>query len=391
MSDSRFDDIRPFNGAEFPEAMRRITSHELFPAIAAWLFPGRNLEELRSLMCSLRDADEFQARVMRDVVQSILDKTSTGLSWSGLEGLSRQERYLFVSNHRDIMLDAAIQQYLFVNEGFHTAEISFGANLMSPGLVTDIGRANKMYRTERPGVGGASPRELWKALRHLSDYIRYTVCEKRQSVWIAQRGGRTKDGRDATDPGVLKMFLLSAEGDLVDAMLSLHLAPVAVSYEWEPCDTLKVLELYRSSRSVYVKQPGEDLHSILTGITQPKGRIHMAFCPPVTHADLAPYRGLPVNAFCREVAALLDRRIRGAYKLFPNHYIAADLLSGSSAYAAYYTDTERQAFLDSMVRLDALCAPGPECAESLPSGALPELRERYLRLYANPVFLIHQP
>lgn len=380
MPDSRFDDIRPFNEAEFPGAMQRIVSDPLFPSIAAWLFPGRDPEDLRALMLSLRSADEFQRAVMRDVVQSILDKSSTGFSWSGLEGLSRDERYLFVSNHRDIMMDAAIQQYLFVNEGFETAEITFGANLMSPGLVTDIGRANKMFRTERPGVSGASPRELWRELRHLSDYIRYALCEKRQSVWIAQRGGRTKDGLDVTDPAVLKMFLMSSSLDPVDALCELHLAPMAISYEWEPCDVLKVLELYASSRAAYEKKPGEDLNSVLTGITQPKGRIHMAFCKPLDAAELEVFRGLPSSVFCREVAALIDRRIRGAYRLFPNNYIAADLLSGGSAYAAFYTAAEQRAFLDSMNRLDALCASG-----RVPYEALDELRDRYLHLYAGPV------
>ena len=380
MPDSRFDDIRPFDASEFPEAMRRITSDARFPLIASWLFPGRPVEELRALMLSLRSADEFQRAVMRDVVQAILDKSSSGFTWSGLEQLSREERYLFVSNHRDIMMDAAIQQYLFVNEGFETAEITFGANLMSPGLVTDIGRANKMFRTERPGVGGASPRELWRSLQHLSDYIRYAIGVKRQSVWIAQRGGRTKDGLDVTDPAVLKMFLMSSSFDPVDALCELSVAPMAISYEWEPCDELKVLELYASSRAAYVKKPGEDLNSILTGITQPKGRIHMAFCKPLDAAELESFRGLPAAVFCREVAALMDRRIRSAYRLFPNNYIAFDLLSGGSAYAAFYTAAEQRAFLDSMNRLDALCASG-----RVPYEALDELRDRYLHLYAGPV------
>lgn len=374
MPDSRFDDIRPYNALEFPAAMQRITADERFPLMASWLFPGRDLEEFRALMLSLRSADEFQHKVMRDVVQSILDKSSTGFSWSGLEGLSREERYLFVSNHRDIMLDAAIQQYLFVNEGFETAEITFGANLMSPGLVTDIGRANKMFRTERPGVSGASPRELWKALQHLSDYIRYTICEKHESVWIAQRGGRTKDGLDVTDPAVLKMFLMSSAADPVDALCALHLAPISISYEWEPCDTLKVLELYASARAAYVKKPGEDLNSILTGITQPKGRIHMAYGKPLDAEDLEPFRGLSASAFCREVASLLDRRIRGTYRLFPNNYIAADLLRGDDRYASHYDAAQKAAFEEYLKALD-----GYDTYD------IAELRSRMLALYANPV------
>lgn len=374
MPDSRFDDIRPFNAREFPAAMQRITADERFPLIASWLFPGRSSEDLRALMLSLRSADEFQRAVMRDVVQSILDKSSTGFSWSGLEGLSRDERYLFVSNHRDIMMDAAIQQYLFVNEGFETAEITFGANLMSPGLVTDIGRANKMFRTERPGVSGASPRELWRELQHLSDYIRYALCEKRQSVWIAQRGGRTKDGLDVTDPAVLKMFLMSSPADPVDALCELHLAPIAISYEWEPCDTLKVLELYASSRAAYEKKPGEDLNSILTGITQPKGRIHMAFCKPLDAAELEAFRGLPPSVLCRDVAALIDRRIRSAYRLFPNNYIAADLLRGGDRYASYYDAAQKAAFEAHLKALDRY-----------DTYDVAELRSRMLALYANPV------
>ena len=245
---------------------------------------------------------------------------------------------------------------------------------MSPGLVTDIGRANKMFRTERPGVSGASPRELWRELQHLSDYIRYALCEKRQSVWIAQRGGRTKDGLDVTDPAVLKMFLMSSPADPVDALCELHLAPIAISYEWEPCDTLKVLELYASSRAAYEKQPGEDLNSILTGITQPKGRIHMAFCKPLDAAELEAFRGLPSSVFCRDVAALIDRRIRSAYRLFPNNYIAADLLRGGDRYASYYDAAQKAAFEAHLKALDRY-----------DTYDVAELRSRMLALYANPV------
>lgn len=374
MQRSEFDDIRPFNAAEYPAAMDRIAANPLFPLLSTYVFPGRDVEEVRSMVEEIRDVEAFQRLVMHEVVQAVIDRSCTSFSWSGLDGLSRDVRYLFVSNHRDIMMDAAFQQYIFVNEGFRTAEITFGANLMSPGLVTDIGRANKMFRVERPGLSISSPKDFYQASVHLSSYIRHCIEEKGESVWIAQRNGRTKDGLDRTDQGIVKMFLMSAEDSPADALARLNVAPIAISYEWEPCDVLKVLECYQAARMSYEKKPGEDLNSIITGILQKKGRVHMAFCQPLSREDLEPFRGLPLNRFCKEVASLIDERIHAAYRLFPNNYIACDLRYGGKRYAEKYDSVQKTAFEEHLKSL-----------EGFDTYDHAELRDRLLAIYSNPL------
>ena len=287
MNNSNFDDIRPYCDSEIPAAMERIASDMLFPAIAAYVMPGVPLEGAKRKVRSIRSAEQLQKEIMAGVIAEILRKSSSGFTFGGLENIDPSKSYLFISNHRDIMLDAAILQYVLVENGYPTTEITFGANLMNRGLVVDIGKSNRMFRVERPSAT-ASAREFYNISRHLSDYIRYTITEKHSSVWIAQRNGRTKDGVDKTDQGVVKMLGLSAEGDYIKAMADLRITPMAISYEYEPCDFAKAAEmdaLFRQGH--YSKKPGEDLNSILSGITSPKGRIHMQICKPLSEEDLA--------------------------------------------------------------------------------------------------------
>ena len=364
-----FDDIRPYIDAEIPAAMQRIVADKYFPLVCDYLFPGHPVQEIAALVGSCRTAEEFQQRVMYRVIRSIADQTTDGLSVSGMERLNPEMDYLFVSNHRDIMLDAAFLQVMLSDAGRRTSEITFGANLMQGQLVIDVGRSNKMFRIERPNTV-SSGRDFLAKSCYVSAYIRYAITQKKESVWIAQRNGRTKDGLDATDQGIIKMFCLSSEEDPVDALAPLHIAPLSISYEWEPCDELKALELYaKSSGQPYIKKPGEDLNSILTGIRQPKGRVHLSVCEPLSPAELEPYRGLPVNVCNKAVAELIDSRIKAGYRLYPNNYIAADLLSGKREHS--YTEAEKSAFV---AHIDRITKEYP-----------PELSDILLKIYANPV------
>nr|AMP54951.1 hypothetical protein [uncultured bacterium]AMP55016.1 hypothetical protein [uncultured bacterium] len=214
-----------------------------------------------------------------------------------------------------------------MQNGFDTTEITFGANLMMNSLIIDIGKSNKMFKVERPG---GSIKEFYRSSKHLSDYIRHVITEKKQSVWIAQRNGRTKDGNDATDQGIIKMFCMSCLDDKIKAIDQLHIVPVSISYEWESCDILKTLELYEAQFSKYTKKPGEDLNSILTGIVQSKGRVHIELCDPISHAELAKFENFTNNEYHKAVALLLDSRINTAYRLYPNNYIAYDLRYGTT-------------------------------------------------------------
>ena len=369
--ESKFDDIRPYYEEEIPEAMRRIAKSNAFPLLATYVYPDEPVEQVRQRIAGYRTIHDFQMEAMRMVNQRIIAQSITEFCCSGIERLRPDESYLYVSNHRDIMLDSSLLQYYLVTQGFDTTEITFGANLMMNQLLIDIGKSNKMFRVERPG---GSIKEFYQASMHLSEYIRHTITEKHQSVWIAQRNGRTKDGVDATDQGIVKMFCMSEPKDKIKALGDLHIVPVAVSYEWETCDILKALELYQGQFAKYVKKPGEDLNSILTGILQHKGRVHFELCEPITEEELALYDDLTSNEYHKAVAQLIDSRIRPAYRLYPNNYVAHDLRYGSTRFSGFYTQEERDAFVSRLGRLDRY----DTCD-------LDQLRDIFLGIYANPV------
>jgi len=368
---AEFDDIRPYTDAEIPAAMQRIAQSEAFPLLASWVYPDKPLDEVREMVKGFTTAHDFQLTVMRRVNEQVIARSITQMTTSGLENLSTEERYVFVSNHRDIMLDASLLQLMIVDAGHETTEITFGANLMSHPTVIDVGKSNKMFRVER----GGNMRDFYRSSLHLSRYIRYDITERHESVWIAQRNGRTKDGSDRTDQGIIKMFAMSKPEDKIAALAELHIVPTTISYEWEPCDLLKAIELYQSRTAPYVKKPGEDLNSILTGIVAPKGRVHLAFGKPITRDDLLAFNDLPTTQYHREVANLLDQRIIAGYRLTPNNYIAHDMRYGQQRYRDHYSDSDRAAFV---AHLEAAMA---RAQVDEPDA----LRDIFLTIYAAPV------
>ena len=366
----KFDDIRPYNTSEIPPAMQRIAANEHFGMLSNYIFPDRDVDDVRDMILNIRTTDEFQIKVMYYVNQQIARRSITDLTIDGLDQLNPLTNYLFVSNHRDIMLDSSLLQYLLHRNGFRTTEITFGSNLMSSQLVIDIGKANKMFKVIR----SSNIREFLKNSLHLSEYLRYTIMEKGESIWIAQRNGRTKNGYDATDQGIIKMFCMSKPSDLPLAIDELHIVPLAISYQIESCDILKTRELFLTQNGEkYVKHPLEDLNSILTGIQQPKGYVHLSFCKPVTSEVFDFDHKIP-NEFYKNVAALIDKRIYRSYKLFNNNYIAHDLRSGKDTFSAYYTKDEKETFVS-------------RCRYMLEqiAGDKDRLRSIFLSIYANPV------
>lgn len=368
---AKFDDIRPYNEDEIPAAMQRIAQSEVFPLLAAYVFPDMSLEQARRVVSGYQTTRDFQLDAMRRVNEQVIARSIADFSYAGIERLSPERNYLFVSNHRDIMLDSCLLQYALVMSGFETTEITFGANLMMNPVVVDIGKSNKMFRVERPG---GSIKDFYRASVHLSEYIRYAITQKHQSVWIAQRNGRTKDGIDATDQGIVKMFCMSEPRDKIRALADLNVVPVAVSYEWESCDVLKTLELYESQYVVYTKKPGEDLNSILTGILQPKGRVHIELCQPIGIDELSAFEDLTNNEYHKAVAKLIDSRINSAYRLYPNNYIAHDMRYGRTRHRSMYTDAQYNDFVSHMAALDRY----DTCDQD-------RLRDIFIGIYANPV------
>ena len=365
----KFDDIRPYRDEEIPAAMQRIAANRSFPLVAQFVYPELTVEEAARQVRGYKTIYDFQLGAMVPMNRQVIEGTITEFTLGGAEKLDPSKRYLYVSNHRDIVLDSCILMYALHLEGHDTGEITFGSNLMQGESVVDIGKSNKMFRVDR----GRNPRELYSTSVHLSEYIRYAITEKHQSVWIAQRNGRTKDGIDRTDQGVIKMFGMSGPKDRVDALDELNIVPVSVSYEWESCDILKALELYESRNGEpYIKKPGEDLNSILTGIMQDKGRVHFQICDPLRREELEALSDVPNVQFHREVAQIIDKRICGDYRLFPNAYIAHDLRYGNTRYADRYTKDEYDAFVAHMAELNKYSDD-------------PALSDIFLGIYSNPI------
>lgn len=365
-----FDDIRPYRDNEIPDAMQRISDSPVLPLLASYVCPELSLDYVKEMIRGFRTVRDFQYGIMHKVNDQIINNSISKFTFEGAEKLQKHTPYLFVSNHRDIMLDASLLQNALVDSGLDTTHITFGANLMMNPLVVDIGKSNKMFRVERPGGG---IKDFYKSSLHLSNYIRYVIREESESVWIAQRNGRTKDGNDQTDQGIIKMFCMSKPDNKIEALSELNIVPISVSYEWESCDILKTLELYASQNVKYIKKPGEDLNSILTGILQPKGRVHFQVCDVITEKDLVEYNNCTNNEYHKQVAQLIDKRILSAYKLWPNNYIAHDMLYGQRKFVSKYTCDEEEAFKAHLSKLDQY------------DSDLDVLKDIFLGIYANPV------
>ena len=365
-----FEDIRPYFDEEIPAAMKRIAESDVFPLLASFVFPGQNIEKVREHISSITNTYQFQHEVMAIVNEQVIKRSMTEFSYSGIERLDPNKRYLFVSNHRDIMMDSSLLQYILHINGHETSEITFGANLMSHPVVIDIGKSNKMFKVVR----GGNRKDFYEASLLNSKYIRHAITSKQQSIWIAQRNGRTKDGIDHTEPGLIRMFMSSSSEDKVKALEELNIAPISISYEWETCDILKTLELYEKRLGPYVKKPGEDLNSIITGIISDKGKVHIEICEPIEPDELRVLDNLTRQDYVKAVAKIIGKRINSAYYLHPNNYIAYDIRYGTNRYADRYTPEQKEAF---MRRLKSLA--------KYEDYDLDVLCDIFLSIYANPV------
>ena len=370
MESDKFEEIRPYTDDEISAAMDRIAGSTSFPLLASYVFPDRNIDDVRREVRSYKTIHDFQMGIMYWANRKIIQDSTTSFTCGGMENIIPSSSHLYVSNHRDIMLDAALFQNVLVDNKMETAQITFGANLMMNPLVVDIGKSNKMFKVERPG---GNIKDFYKGSLHLSEYIRQVIVDQKESVWIAQRNGRTKNGDDKTDQGIIKMFCMSNTTDKVAALTDLHIVPVSVSYEWESCDVLKAIELYESLNVKYIKKPGEDLNSILTGITQQKGRVHFQICPMLQEAELRELSNCSNNEYHKMVGQLIDRRIISSYRLWPNNFIAYDMLTDTNTFHTKYSDEERKAFAKRIGKLERF-----DCNIDV-------LRNIFLKIYANPV------
>lgn len=373
MSELNFEDIRPFTDAEALVALKRLAESEMVNSISAYLWPGRDPEEVRSILRSCKDIDDFQTHIMIPAIEAVLAHSSQGLTFGGIDILKGIDgHFLAITNHRDIVCDPAFFQYMLFSNGLPFSDICIGSNLLDNKFVEDVMRSNRMIKVNR----GIAARELYLSSLRLSAYMRQVITSGERSVWIAQKEGRTKNGIDRTSQGVLKMLDMSGEESFDVNFGALKIVPIAISYEYEPCDILKARELYLSRTSRYIKQPGEDMMSILTGIKQPKGHIHMEAAPLIGEDELRDASKHGGNERYQYMMKLMDRRIAERYKLWKTNYIAADLVEDASRYAGLYDAAEKEAFRAYLEkRLDSM---GPDFDRG-------ELRTLLLGTYANPV------
>lgn len=344
-TDYDFEDIRPYRDQEINPALRRIVAEPYFRNILEFLFPSQDHEHIRNELKSTFTSRDFQLKFMHPLVNSIIKRTSDGLISGGFDHLTPGTPYLFVSNHRDIVLDSAILQVLLFDHGHETSEITFGSNLMINQFVIDLGKVNRMFRVER----GGNKAELLINSRKLAEYIRYTITGKRTSIWIAQRPGRTKNGNDKTETGLLKMFNMSGGNDFKAAFRELNIVPLVISYEFEPCCAFKIRETYVTKQTgSYQKKSDEDIVSIVTGIMQPKGRIAMTVGRPLnTFLDTIDDND-NMNTKLNKMAALIDAEVYRNYRLWPGNYIAFDMLKKTADHSGFYTESDKEKFLNYM-------------------------------------------
>lgn len=365
-----FEQTRPYNDAEIPAAVARVMSNPVFPRVLKYLFPEALAEEVLRDFATVTTTYDFQHRFMLKAILSIVAQTTDGLESRGAEKLEPSKRYMFVSNHRDIMLDAALLQIVLDANQLDTSEITFGNNLMQGELVIDLGKMNKMFRIVR----GGTIHDFYRNSLEVSSYMRYALLEKRQSVWIAQRNGRTKDGCDKTEMALLKMFSISSEKPFVENLAELNITPVAISYEYEPCDFMKTQELYISRYQHYLKEPGEDLRSILHGVMQKKGGVSLCITPTLKEEELQNCDRYDKKYKFEKLAQIIDKRIYDGYKLWKNNYMAYDILHETNLFSGYYSADDKRSFVEYM-----------ESGLRGLQGDADELRAIFLGIYANSV------
>lgn len=369
--DFNFESLRPYYDSEAPEVMACMSQYEEYHKIMAYLWPEMNKESVIQKALHTKSPYEFQTNYMSEGIWKIIKSTSTGLTWSGLENLDRNKSYLYIANHRDILLDSAILQIILDKEEFETSEITFGSNLITQGFITDFAKMNRMVSIKREG----NAKELYDISQQLSAYIRHSIVDKNTSVWIAQRNGRTKDGNDTTQSGLLKMLNMSGRGDFEKNFNELNIVPLSISYEYEPCDALKVQETYLSSLlSKYVKAPNEDINSVITGIQQAKGKIHVAFGKPI-NSKLKEINAIGnENEKIKLLASHIDKQIHQNYKLNPINYIAYDIIHQTNVFDSKYTEQDKKDFIlyvDKQIK-------GLKGEQEI-------LKNSFITLYANPV------
>lgn len=369
---SEFESISPYTDEEAAEALSKLADYPAVGIASQHFFPEESPDFLKNILKQIKTVDQFQEIVMSKFVRWVLDHTAKNFSYDGISNIDPEKAFLALSNHRDIILDPAITQIILYDNRMPLTEIAVGDNLITNKAIEYLIRSNRMIKVIR----GVSARELYLSSQMLSKYIRLNITHNRRSIWLAQRQGRTKNGYDMTEQGLLKMLDMSGQGDFQQNFEELNIIPMSISYEFEPCDILKAREIVISRTQKYVKAEGEDLNSIMVGIMQQKGNIHLNIGTPLTSEEIAEAAKCDKNDRYQLIRHAVDVRVIEGYKLWKNNYVAFDILNSTDKYSSEYQTEDKEKFVAYMEH--QLGTVEPELNRD-------ELREVFLGIYANPV------
>ncbi|ESU24445.1 hypothetical protein FEDK69T_08920 [Flavobacterium enshiense DK69] len=366
----KFDSIRQFYDSEVNSAIQGIIHHPMMKALMSFTFPDVEesvwMEQLKRTH-SIRD---FQVNFIYQSIQRVLERSSDGLSTSGFEKLDPNTSYLFISNHRDIILDTSLLNVSLFDHGLVMTASAIGDNLVQKSFLLTLSKLNRNFLVKR----GLPPRELLHSSKLMSEFMYHLLSKENRSVWIAQREGRTKDGNDATHQGVLKMLAMASdEPNLMDFFKKVRVVPVSISYEYDPTDALKMPQIMAEANDeTYIKEKNEDFITLISGIIGQKKRIHIHVGDVLdSELDKIAAENDNNNKQIQALAQVIDDSILSTYKLWPTNFIAYDLLNNDNRFANQYTEKERQLFER---RLEMRLGNEKDT-----------LRESFLAMYANPV------
>lgn len=366
---TKFDDIRPFYDHEVNDALLSIARHPMMKALMNFTFPDKDEKFWIEQFKNIHSISDFQHQYISQTVRQILKQSSEGLTTSGFDHLDKNVAYLFISNHRDIVLDTCLLNLVLLDRGLIMTSSAIGDNLVQKTFLHVLAKLNRNFLVQR----GLSLREQLNSSKIMSEYIYDLLTKENRSVWIAQREGRTKDGNDATQQGVLKMLAMAGDQSLTDFFKTLKIVPLSISYEYDPTDVLKMPHLMAKSRNEeYVKNPGEDFKTMLSGVLGQKKHIHIHAGDVLdTEFDDIVSKIENKNKQLQAVSQIIDDSIIQNYKLWPTNFIAYDLLHENNQYSANYSENEKMLFERRMeMRIDISDA---------------DMKKSFLAMYANPV------
>lgn len=367
----QFDEIRPFRDNEVEKVIKSLCEVPYFSNIIRKIMPSVPVEAVLAKLKTITSVKQFQAEFILPYLHGLIKSTTDGVTVSGLENLDPKGGYIFISNHRDIILDSAFMNVMLDAHGFTTTEIAIGSNLLIYDWIVDLVKLNKSFVVKR----NLPVRQMMEASATLSAYIRHRITEGHQNIWIAQREGRSKDGDDKTQGALLKMLNLSGGKSLIENFAELNIVPVAITYEYDPCDALKGYQFQlKRDQPDYKKSPNEDLTHMSTGLNGRKGRVHFAFGKPIT-PELDSIASLPKNDQITAIGEMIDRQIYANYHLCPDSYISLDVIEGSTKRADHYTPQQKEEFL---AYADSKIAAIPGADHDYVLGQM-------LKAYANPL------